>query len=780
MYKRTIRSMLAAIVALVMLFAFVGCQGNADKATITLDPTEISIGVGDSKRITATVSDGSTPKWSSSDEDIVLVVNGMVRGVAAGKAIVTASLESGASATCEVTVQNITVKISDATAQIERGETKQLTATVQLDGQDMAGESVTWTSSNESVATVKDGLVTAEKEGTATITARRAGAGSAASATCEVTVIWTNKPAGYYELADRNEDGELINNGSIGQNKVAQGRWAYWGDMGGWNGGSVEFSVAEYQDAEGSQAGTVHLRYEASLFGNYPDSCVQLTYRNLKSEKYPDGLLVQGGYYHLTCKITSDAAGTINLNGKDIELKVGENDVDVYFLHADSERVYGSEEYDNIYYTAIFLTTGEKLPKADLVLTAFKWEEFTPEALQAPTVTMNGTKATVADTANDASLVSGYEIGFFAAATDAEPKYTVQATLGETEINSASWDNGTYTVKARTMSASGQYKESAWSTSTEVTYTVENGALIYDIPFSTEANITSDGWYYWSENGETFGADGNGVTEAKYDDGTLTFEYAGGQSNWYSTQLFYGNFSQKAGTYQITLKITASAACIITVNGTQVTFTEDALTQEVTVNGTPGKAMLSIQFGVNGGAAVTAGRFTITDITIGSAQPTPPPAPTEGFAFGEEKNIADGWAYWNDQNWAGATVAVTDSELTENEDGSFTIHVVYNCTAGGTAFGFQIFYNSPKYETGKNYKLTLTATAKTDCTISINGQSFELKANTPQTIEIPFLYNYDGTAESTQYNTSLFDMQSTVVSGQSYDITLENIKWVEA
>lgn len=81
-------------------------------------------------------------------------------------------------------VSNIYIDASSITLQI--GETKQLTATVSPDN--ATDKSVTWTSSNNSVATVSsNGLVTAKSAGTATITCK-SNDGSGKSATCTITV----------------------------------------------------------------------------------------------------------------------------------------------------------------------------------------------------------------------------------------------------------------------------------------------------------------------------------------------------------------------------------------------------------------------------------------------------------------------------------------------------------------------------------------------------------------------------------------------------------------
>ena len=62
------------------------------------------------------------------------------------------------------------VELSDTTATITVGGTKTLTATVKPDN--ATDKTVTWTSSDETVATVANGVVAAVKVGEATITAK--------------------------------------------------------------------------------------------------------------------------------------------------------------------------------------------------------------------------------------------------------------------------------------------------------------------------------------------------------------------------------------------------------------------------------------------------------------------------------------------------------------------------------------------------------------------------------------------------------------------------------
>jgi uncharacterized protein YjdB len=170
--------------------------------SISLDITSAALNVGQTVDITSTAnwSNGtSTVPWDShltwtSSAPSVATVNagGVVAGVAAGTATITASL-GGVSRTAAITVSataptltSITLNPTSATGN--GGQTMDITATGHFsDGSSVTpyDAQVTWTSSAPAVATVNAaGLVTAIWRGTALITASKGGL----SATCAVTV----------------------------------------------------------------------------------------------------------------------------------------------------------------------------------------------------------------------------------------------------------------------------------------------------------------------------------------------------------------------------------------------------------------------------------------------------------------------------------------------------------------------------------------------------------------------------------------------------------------
>ena len=171
-------------------------EGRMLAKSITINKTEVSLEVTQTITLKATVLPESTYNkaisWKSSDETIVTVdENGVVIAVKLGEATITATTTDGTnlSATCKVTVVPTlaeTITLDKTEIRLEATETATLVATVLPEL--TTNKSVTWTSSNEAVATVDvNGVVTAVKVGEAIITATTVD-GSNLSASCKVTV----------------------------------------------------------------------------------------------------------------------------------------------------------------------------------------------------------------------------------------------------------------------------------------------------------------------------------------------------------------------------------------------------------------------------------------------------------------------------------------------------------------------------------------------------------------------------------------------------------------
>lgn len=165
-------------------------------SSVSLDKTSFAITEGESETLSAIISPTNATDqsvtWSSSDESVASVSSGgVVTAKAAGSATITVKTnDGGKTATCSVTVMAKTVSVtgvslSESSLSITEGDTRTLIATVTPEN--ATDKSVSWTSSDESVATVSSaGEVIAKSAGSATITVNTNDGGK--TATCSVTV----------------------------------------------------------------------------------------------------------------------------------------------------------------------------------------------------------------------------------------------------------------------------------------------------------------------------------------------------------------------------------------------------------------------------------------------------------------------------------------------------------------------------------------------------------------------------------------------------------------
>ena len=160
---------------------------NIPVASVTVAPTSASLPQGQTVQLSATPKDangtaltGRVVTWSSSNTAVASVnASGLVTSGAAGSATITATSEgkTGTSAITVTIVPVASVTVTPASAGVPAGQTVQLTATPKdANGTPLTGRTITWSSSNTSVATVNaSGLVSGVVAGTATITATSEG-----------------------------------------------------------------------------------------------------------------------------------------------------------------------------------------------------------------------------------------------------------------------------------------------------------------------------------------------------------------------------------------------------------------------------------------------------------------------------------------------------------------------------------------------------------------------------------------------------------------------------
>ena len=167
--------------------------------SVALNMTSAEMTVGGVLQLTATVlptnATNRTVTWKSSNTSIATVnSSGLVTAKSPGSAIITATTTDGTnlSATCSLLVkQNIvyasSISLNKSSAKLVAGQQMQLLATVLPEN--TTNKTVTWSSSNSSIATVNsEGEVTAIAPGTVTITAKTSD-GTNLAATCVLTVM---------------------------------------------------------------------------------------------------------------------------------------------------------------------------------------------------------------------------------------------------------------------------------------------------------------------------------------------------------------------------------------------------------------------------------------------------------------------------------------------------------------------------------------------------------------------------------------------------------------
>lgn len=160
--------------------------------SISLNKMEAKVGISQILQLTATVNPynatDKTVTWSSSDEAVATVSEtGLVTPTALGTTIITAKCDKLITRCLVIVVESTvpaeSISMNKSEAKVDIRETLQLTATVKPD--EATDKTVTWSSSDEAVATVSEtGLVTAKAVGTATITAKCC----ELTATCAITV----------------------------------------------------------------------------------------------------------------------------------------------------------------------------------------------------------------------------------------------------------------------------------------------------------------------------------------------------------------------------------------------------------------------------------------------------------------------------------------------------------------------------------------------------------------------------------------------------------------
>jgi uncharacterized protein YjdB len=256
----------------------IGAGTTVPATGVELNKKSMNLVVSGSEALTATVTPSNASNknvtWSSSNEAVATVIDGFVTGESAGTAIITVRTVSGGfTDSCTVTVTSgagTTVPVTGVTLDkksISLGidNTDALTATVLPEN--ASNKNVIWTSSNNDVATVSNGLVKGVSSGTATITVMTIDGNftdsctvAVTSGTAPVTGVTLNKKS----MSLAVNASETLTATVMPEN--AANKSLLWG--------SSNYDVASVSNGlvRGISAGTANITV-ITIDGNFSDSC---------------------------------------------------------------------------------------------------------------------------------------------------------------------------------------------------------------------------------------------------------------------------------------------------------------------------------------------------------------------------------------------------------------------------------------------------------------------------------------------------------------------------
>lgn len=182
-------------VILALPFMFCSCF-DSEIEDISLSKSNVEMTVGDALtlNVSATPDSAEIKKltWITSDNNVVTVDDGKIKGKSAGTAVITVTSDNGLDAVCSVTVNDKEIekiKLSESSTSVKKGSKIQLIAKIQP--ADAPGDGIVWSSDNESVATVnQEGFVTGKAVGVADIICH---APNGKEAVCSV-IVKSGKP----------------------------------------------------------------------------------------------------------------------------------------------------------------------------------------------------------------------------------------------------------------------------------------------------------------------------------------------------------------------------------------------------------------------------------------------------------------------------------------------------------------------------------------------------------------------------------------------------------
>lgn len=536
--KSKLFTFVAALLVVVMSAAIIpGCADKGDNSSsggnkpsssvdtgLTLSETAITLNLGETKKLEASVKEGYTLWWESSDSDVASIQGGLVTAKAAGKATITVSSKKKGlnkvieTKTCEVTVENKQITVDKTSVLIMTDVVN--TATVTATAEGLTGN-LTWKSEDESVATVKGGVITGLKTGTTnvkvsvgevsttvrvTVVARvfvKKGANETitsslasakwATANNKIATVEGGKVTGVEvgstivtaTAGDKTEQYLVIVSEVEKEYELAAGKKAdACGNPGVWN-HLLESATATVSEVPTFKNGA--LAIDITGVGDSGTNFVYMRYQ-------PD--TTGGVNYKTTLGIYAAAEGVISINGVDTTIKAGYG---TYELEYKSKKPDAQDPYQFKFRTAtafiIVPVFVETIPETPLTLDKTNVELLTTEGHNTVTLTATYEEGSVFTWESSNVEVATVENGVVTAVAPGTATITVKCNGKEASCTvvvsdksvtlsnafvylylQADEDGTTKNMKTLTATASDG-SAITWSTSDNTIVTVENGKI---------------------------------------------------------------------------------------------------------------------------------------------------------------------------------------------------------------------------------------------------------------------------------------------------------------
>lgn len=208
------KSLLLILVTIMISFVLVSC--NNKKGIALNGPKELTINIDEEVKLNITATSNkkysksdilNNLEYTSKDSSIVNIDNGVVKGLKPGTTIISVVWNEDENVKLDITVKVLTPEVSDVEVitpsplVIKVGETKEIKIVCD------EKLSVKWHSKNESIATVKDGVVTAQSVGSTVIEIEISNGYKTITKTVEVNVSTTVSKVTY--ILDGGTNNEL-------------------------------------------------------------------------------------------------------------------------------------------------------------------------------------------------------------------------------------------------------------------------------------------------------------------------------------------------------------------------------------------------------------------------------------------------------------------------------------------------------------------------------------------------------------------------------------------